>query len=75
MSVNRTTSGPSASDEPVVHNSVLIRTHEPGESKRWIMPAILGAFVVIGVAAWAYVESQPAPPVVNHAVGEAPTSG
>ncbi len=56
-------------DGPVDHNSVLIRTHELARSSHtWLLPALLGGAVVIGAAVWVWVESHPAPPIVNHAV-------
>jgi hypothetical protein len=58
-----------------VHNSVLIRTHEPvRESHSWLAPTLLGVAVVTGAIIWGVVATHPGGPVVNHSVAAAPTS-
>jgi len=67
---------PSAADtgEPV-HNSVLIRTHEPPrESHRWLAPTLLGVAILTGAIIWGVMATHPAGPLENHAVASAPTS-
>jgi hypothetical protein len=61
---------PPTSDEPTVHNPVLIRTHEPHEPKnRWMVPTLIGAFiVVVGGGVWAYMATHPTAPLGVHAV-------
>ena len=67
-------------DAPIVaaeaiHNSVLIRTHEPSrETHPWIAPTLLGVAVVAGAIIWGVMATHPSGPVVNHAVGAASTS-
>ena len=64
-----------AGGEGVIHNSVLIRTHEPARTTHsWAAPAVLGVAVVIGAAIWGYVATHPSGPVENHAVAAAPTT-
>jgi hypothetical protein len=56
-------------EAPLVHNSVLISTHEPrGSMPRWLMPLALVVAVCIGAGAWAFMGAHPPPPLVNHAV-------
>jgi hypothetical protein len=58
-----------------VHNSVLIRTHEPArETHPWAAPAVLGVALVIGVIIWGVMATHPTGPVENHAVASAPTT-
>jgi hypothetical protein len=65
---------PAAAGE-VIHNSVLIRTHEPPrESHSWVAPTLLGVAVVTGAIIWGVMATHPSGPVVNHAVASAPTS-
>lgn len=61
---------PRANDEPALHNSVLTRSHEPPRSgdHRWLMIVPLGVVLVAGAAFWAYVQTHPEGPLVNHAV-------
>ncbi len=65
-----------AHDEPMFHNPVLTRTREPARahSSPWmvVIPAVLA--VIAAIAAWVYVDTHPAPPVVNHAVGAMPST-
>jgi hypothetical protein len=58
-----------------VHNSVLIRTHEPmRESHAWLAPALVGTAIVIGAAIWGFMATHPTGPVVNNSVANAPTA-
>ena len=58
-----------------IHNSVLIRTHEPPrESHTWVAPTLLGVAVLAGAIIWGVMATHPSGPVVNHAVGTASTS-
>jgi hypothetical protein len=62
-----------ASGEGVIHNNVLIRTHEPVRTTHsWVVPTLLGLAVVSGAAIWGYVATHPTGPMVNHAVSDAP---
>jgi hypothetical protein len=75
MAANPTGSPPQAAhDEPIFHNPVLTRTHEPARahSSPWmvVVPIILA--LAVGAGVWAYVQGHPAAPVVNHAVGPEP---
>jgi hypothetical protein len=64
-----------ASGEGVIHNSVLIRTHEPARiSHAWVAPAVLGVAIVAGAAIWGFMATHPSGPVVNHSVSAAPTT-
>jgi len=70
---------PQANDEPALHNSVLTRSHEPPRSgdHRWLMIVPLAVVLVAGAAFWAYVQTHPTGPIVNHAVANvqaAPTA-
>ena len=57
-----------------VHNSVLIRTHEPArETHPWAVPAVLGVAVVCAAIIWGVMATHPGSPVANHSVGDAPT--
>ncbi len=61
------------SDHP--HNPVLTRSHEPARANHtWVavIPAVIA--VVAGAAIWAYVSTQKAPVIVNHAVADAPAA-
>ncbi|HEY1752086.1 MAG TPA: hypothetical protein VGG29_12550 [Caulobacteraceae bacterium] len=66
--------GPQLAGETTLHNSVLIRSHEPAKagSHSWIMLGGLAVVIVAGGAFWAYVQSHPEGPIVNHAVAAAP---
>ena len=65
-----------AHDEPMFHNPVLTRTHEPARahSSPWLVVVPLVIAVIAGIGVWIYVEGHPAPPIVNHAVAAMPTS-
>jgi len=64
-----------ASGEGVIHNSVLIRTHEPArETHPWAAPAVLGVAVVVGAIIWGVMATHPTGPVENHSVASAPTT-
>ena len=65
-----------AHDEPKFHNPVLTRTHEPARahSSPWLVAIPFLLAVIAGVGAWVYVETHPAPPVVNHSVAPMPTT-
>jgi hypothetical protein len=66
---------PDGAGDEGVHNSVLIRTHEPERTVHsWAGPAVLGVAVVIGVAIWGFMATHPSGPVVNHSVAAAPTT-
>jgi len=73
-SLERTPAPPAVADgADGIHNTVLIRTHEPRRgSHGWIVPAVLG--VAILASALIFVAGHPAGPLVNHAVAAAPTS-
>jgi hypothetical protein len=58
---------PAANEGAAAHNPVLIRTKER-ETGRWIGPALVGAAILIGAAAWGYIATHPAQPVGIHAV-------
>jgi hypothetical protein len=61
--------------ESTIHNSVLIRTHEPArETHPWAAPAVLGVAVVIAAVIWGVMATHPSGPVENHAVAAAPTT-
>ena len=63
-----------AGGEGVIHNSVLIRTHEPPRERHpWLVPTLLGVALVTGAVIWGVVATHPTGPVVNHAVADAPT--
>ena len=65
----------SAGGESAVHNSVLIRTHEPARTTHsWAGPAVLGLAVVLAGAIWGFMATHSSGPVVNHAVASAPTT-
>jgi nitric oxide reductase large subunit len=68
---------PTSSDEPTVHHSVLIRTHEPHEPKnRWVLPTLVGAAIVIaGAGVWGYMATHPTTPLGVHAVAATSTPG
>jgi hypothetical protein len=58
-----------------MHNSVLIRTHEPARmSHSWVAPAVLGVAILGAAAIWGFIATHPSGPVVNHSVSAAPTS-
>jgi hypothetical protein len=58
-----------------IHNSVLIRTHEPPrETHAWVAPTLVGVAVVTGAIIWGLLATHPSGPVVNHSVAAAPTS-
>ena len=64
-------------DTPVagetVHNSVLIRTHEPArETHPWIAPALICVAIAGGAIIWGVMATHPTGPVVNHSVSSAP---
>jgi hypothetical protein len=64
-----------AGGEGAIHNSVLIRTHEPQRTTHsWAAPAVLGVAIVIAGAIWGFMATHASGPVVNHAVGAAPTT-
>ena len=64
-----------AGGEGVVHNNVLIRTHEPERTVHsWVAPAVLGIALVTGLAIWGFMATHPSGPVVNHSVSAAPTT-
>jgi hypothetical protein len=64
-----------AGGENVIHNSVLIRTHEPTRTTHsWAGPAVLGLAVVIAGAIWGFMATHTSGPVVNHAVGASSTT-
>jgi len=64
-----------ASGEGVIHNSVLIRTHEPTRmTHAWVAPAVLGVAIVAGAAIWGFMATHPSGALVNHSVASAPTS-
>ncbi|HVN00884.1 MAG TPA: hypothetical protein VMT68_11800 [Caulobacteraceae bacterium] len=66
---------PETEPDSGVHNSVLIRTHEPmRESHAWLAPALIGVAIVIGAAIWGFMATHPAGPIVNHSVAKAPTA-
>jgi hypothetical protein len=66
--------GSAGANEPVLHNSVLIRTREPSRGARWVMPAFVAAVLVVGAGAFAFLATHPTPPIVNHAVAAAPAT-
>jgi hypothetical protein len=64
-----------ASGEGVIHNSVLIRTHEPSRmTHRWVVPAVLGLAILAGGSIWGVMATHPSGPLVNQSVASAPTS-
>ena len=64
-----------AADAEPIHNSVLIRTHEPARaSHSWIAPTVLGVAVLTAALIWGFVATHSTGPLVNHAVAAAPTS-
>ena len=64
-----------ASGEGVIHNNVLIRTHEPARmTHTWVAPAVLGIAIVAGAAIWGFMATHPSGPLVNHSVSSAPAS-
>jgi hypothetical protein len=66
---------PAAAAAEAVHNSVLIRTHEPPrETHPWVAPTLLGIAAVTGAIIWGVIATHPAGPVVNHSVSSAPAS-
>jgi len=67
-SLKPTTPDPAAGG--ALHNSVLMRSHEPprSASHTWIMFGALGVAIVAGVAFWAFAATHPAGPIENHAV-------
>ena len=70
-------SGPdmAAPAEGVIHNSVLIRSHEPVRTTHsWVAPTLLGVAVLAGAIIWGVMSLQPTTVVVNHAVGDTPTA-
>jgi hypothetical protein len=75
--MNRRTAAqaPSSSNGEGLHNSVLIRTHEPPASDHGrLYAAVMGVALVMGIAAWVYVSTHSGPPIVNHAVAAASAS-
>ena len=64
-----------AGGEGVIHNSVLIRTHEPSRTTHsWAAPAVLAVAIVMAGAIWGFMATHTSGPVVNHSVAEAPTT-
>ena len=60
---------------PELHNSVLLRTHEPEPAYRhWVVPALVAVAILIGAAVWGFVATHPSGPVVNHAVAGSVTN-
>jgi hypothetical protein len=68
--------GPDTAGSTTLHNSVLIRSRQPprAAAHSWIMVGGLAVAIVAGGAFWAYAQTHPAGPLVNHAVAAAPTS-
>ena len=70
-------SGPdlAAPAEGVIHNSVLIRSHEPVRTTHsWVAPTLLGVAILAGAIIWGVMSIQPTTTVVNHSVAAAPTA-
>ena len=66
---------PSSTDGGGLHNSVLIRTHEPPRSDHSrLYAAVMGLAVIMGIGAWAFVQTHPGPPIVSHAVAADPAT-
>ena len=64
-----------AAGEAVIHNSVLIRTHEPARTTHsWVVPTLLGVALIGGAAIWGVMATHPSGPLVNHAVSDTPQS-
>ena len=58
-----------------MHNSVLIRTHEPRQADHGrLYTMLLGVGIVVAAAVWIVVEIQPHQTIVNHAVAAAPAT-
>ena len=74
MADQKIPTGARASDEPLFHNPVLMRTREPAASYTWVAPSLAGLTALIAVLVIAYMQAHPSKPLINHAVATAPPS-